>query len=415
LSPNRFLKSVMRRLRVSWREQPTQRDIEALEENVLRVGLVIRFRWFLVAALAAFSLAAGLLYSIDPAIPRMVLFSNMLIPAGALVFVLAYNTYYQLTYRYLGNISILNHAQLLFDILVITVLVHYSGGVYSWFYTMYALIVLEAAFIFPRPRDTWFVAGVAAVSYAAVVAAEYFDVMRHIAMPYTTSGLEHTAAYASVRILWMLTILSGTALVSLFMMSRVHAREEELSSLAMRDEATGLANRPYFQRQLEAELARARIYGRGLAVLILDVDDFAAFNKRFGLRAGNRVVRELADLLRREVCEQRDSPVAPLDVVCRYGGEEFGVIVLHPPGLSMEEAAEQAAALGDRLREKVGELRVDDMGVTVSVGLAVFPRDGLTAADLVASADQAVFLAASAGGNRLGTSDGPPAVPGLAL
>jgi diguanylate cyclase (GGDEF)-like protein len=405
LSPSRLAKTLIRRLRITSREQPTQYDIEALEENVRRVGLVIRFRWVIVAALAVFSVAAVLIYTADSAIPRDVVLRNMGVPAFALVFVLAYNTYYQLTYRYLGNVAILNHAQLLFDTLVITVLIHYSGGVDSWFYTMYALIIVEAAFIFARPRDTWIVAGAAGLSYGSVLLAEYSGIVRHLAMPLISAGHEHVAAYAAVRFLWTITLLSGTALVSLQMMARVRRREARLSASSTTDETTGLTNRAYFHHKLGAELQRARCYGLGLAVLLVDIDEFGAFNRRFGIDAGNTVIREVAQLLSRETCESADSGVAELNTVSRYGGEEFAIILPAPPGMSHGDAAAAADALARRLCEQVGALRVDDMGVTVSIGVSLFPEDGRTPGDLVAAADQAVFIAAGKGGNRVGSSE----------
>jgi diguanylate cyclase (GGDEF)-like protein len=405
LSTSRLAKSIARRLRVSWREQPTQHDIEALEDNVRRVGLVIRFRWMLVGALAVFSALAALVYAFDPSIPRSALVTNMRVPAAVLLFVLCYNAYYQYTLRWLGNIAILNHAQLLFDTLVVTVLVYYSGGVYSWFYTMYPLIVLEAAFIFWRPRDTWFVAGVAAASYAFLLGLEFFRLVPHVSMPFIGSGLEHEAAYVLVRGLWTLTLMSGTALIGLQMMAGVHAREQLLSASATNDETTGLTNRTHFHQRLAAEIRRARAYGLGLSVVLLDIDDFATFNRRFGLKAGNRMLAELAVALREEACEHSDSPVADLTTVSRYGGEEFAVVQPDPPGLKRGKAAARARSLAERLRERVGSLRVDDMGVTVSVGLALFPHDGLTGEDLMSSADQAVFAAGTLGGNRVVTAD----------
>lgn len=394
-----------RRLRVSWREQPTQHDIEALEDNVRRVGLVIRFRWMLVGALAVFSALAALVYAFDQSIPRSALVTNMRVPAAVLLFVLCYNAYYQYTLKWLGNIAILNHAQLLFDTLVVTVLVYYSGGVYSWFYTMYPLIVLEAAFIFWRPRDTWFVAGVSAASYALLLGLEFFRLVPHVSMPIIGSGLEYDAAYVLIRGLWTLTLMSGTALIGLQMMAGVHARERLLSASATNDETTGLTNRTHFPQRLAAEIRRARAYGLGLSVVLLDIDDFAKFNRRFGLKAGNRMLAEIAAALREEACERSDSPVADLTTVSRYGGEEFAVVQPDPPGLKRGEAAARARSLAERLRERVGSLRVDDMGVTVSVGLALFPHDGLTGEDLMSSADQAVFTAGTLGGNRVVTAE----------
>lgn len=390
-----------------WREQPTQHDIEAVEENVRRVGLVIRFRWLLVAAICVFSAIGGAIYLADPGVPKSQIASNMLIPGVTLLFVVGYNTYYHLTYRRLGNIAILNHAQLLFDVLVISVLVHYSGGVYSWFYPMYSLMVLEAAFIFPRPRDTWIVAATSALCYGGVIWLEYADILPHVEMPFVAGQLEHIAAYAAVHSLWGVTVLSGTALISLAMMDRVRSREAALEASAMLDETTGLMNRAYFHRELSAELQRARCFNRTLAVLLVDIDDFDGFNKRFGVEAGNRVLRELATLLADRTCHA-DSPVAELNTVCRYGGEEFGIVLQSPPSLPPEEWPGMVRAMAEGMLRDVGGMRVDDMGVTVSIGVALYPHDGVTANDLVASADQALFAAAALGGNRVSASDDAP-------
>jgi hypothetical protein len=100
-----------------------------------------------------------------------------------------------MTYRRLGNIAILNHAQLLFDVIVVTVLVYYSGGVHSWFYAMYALFVLEAAFILPRVRDTWIVAGFSAIAYGVVLGGEYFGILPHVEMPFIDGDLHLSRTY----------------------------------------------------------------------------------------------------------------------------------------------------------------------------------------------------------------------------
>jgi GGDEF domain-containing protein len=80
------------------------------------------------------------------------------------------------------------------------------------------------------------------------------------------------------------------------------------------------------------------------------------------------------------------------------------VVLPQAPGLSGEEQNAMTLALAERLRDRVGHLRVDDMGVTVSIGVSVFPEDGQTASDLVASADQALFGALALGGNRVVSS-----------
>jgi diguanylate cyclase (GGDEF)-like protein len=406
VSPNRLAKQIVRRLTVSWREQPTQRDIEALGDNVRRVGMVIRFRWVMVAALAVFSLLAAGAYTLESAIPRDALIDHMVVPALALVFVLAYNTYYQLTYRHLGNIAFLNHAQLLFDVLVISVLIHYSGGVYSWFHAMYALIVLEAAFIFPRPRDTWLVAGWAMLSYGVVLGLEYLGLIPHVAMPLVSSGLQSEPAYLFVRYAWTTTVIVGTSVLAQMMMSILRRRETELYEEAGIDETTGLRGRRHFQDRLTAELQRARCYDRRLAVLVFDIDRFGEFNATFGIEAGNEMLRAVGECLVGHARTCADSPVSELNTVSRYGGEEFAIVMPEPPddwagGADGPSSVRHAA---ESLRMAVGDLRVRDMGVTVSVGVALFPADGRTSGDLLAAADQALFAALASGGNRVVTT-----------
>jgi hypothetical protein len=154
---SRLRKRIARALVVSWREQPTRYDIEALQANIRRVGLVIRLRWALVVVLVIYSALAGLAYTWR--VPASELTARMLVPAIALGFVVLYNAFYQLNYRRLGNVALWNHLQLGLDAVVVTVLVHYSGSVHSWFWSMYPLFILEAAFILPRRRDAWFLAG----------------------------------------------------------------------------------------------------------------------------------------------------------------------------------------------------------------------------------------------------------------
>ena len=119
MNQSKIVKTLARRAMVSWREQPTQYDIEALRANIERVGLVIRVRWAIVAMLAAFSVVAAFVYGMYSDLD--VLVRNMTIPAVALIFVLLYNGLYQATYRKVGNVSFLNQAQLLFDAVVVAV------------------------------------------------------------------------------------------------------------------------------------------------------------------------------------------------------------------------------------------------------------------------------------------------------
>jgi diguanylate cyclase (GGDEF)-like protein len=399
LRPSHLAKVLARGLRVSWRDEPTQYDIEAVDANIRRVGLVIRLRWVLVVVLALFSLAAAGIYTM--AIPARELVRNLTIPGFALVFVLAYNAFYQATYQRLGNIAILNHAQLMFDILVVGVLIHYSGGVYSWFHAMFLLFILEGAFILPRGRDVWLLTGFAGLVYAVILTGQYMGWLPHVPVPFVENDLQTNGFYMAVRALWVFTILSGTASISSFLMSEVRGREKRLAESTVVDEATGLYNRAHFSRALKAEVRRARRTDGVLGVILMDVDDFTRFNETFGYAAGNDMLRVLADELKAVVTEGTDAD-PDLLTLCRYGGEEFALIVPGEPENGPESAfATRLFRLAENLRAAIQRCRVDDAGVTASVGMAVYPSDAGSLDELLSVLDEGVATSVAAGGNTV--------------
>lgn len=166
---------------------------------------------------------------------------------------------------------------------------------------------------------------------------------------------------------------------------------QQLNEQAVTDQLTGLPNRRYLWDVFEAELSRARRKQTPLAVMMLDVDHFKNFNDRWGHEAGDLVLKNVADALRRVV---RGS-----DIVARHGGEEF-VIVL-------PEATEDVARTrAEALRKEVAALRLTYGGealeaVTVSVGVAFSTDAHETAEDLVRIADDAMYEAKQTGRDRV--------------
>jgi diguanylate cyclase (GGDEF)-like protein len=114
-----------------------------------------------------------------------------------------------------------------------------------------------------------------------------------------------------------------------------------LERLAITDDLTGLYNHRYFYRRLAEEAARARRYELLLSLLIIDIDDFKAYNDRFGHRAGDAVLHGVGTLLKAQTRQQ-------IDLVARYGGEEFAIIL-------PSTAADGAGLVGERLRQSVAE------------------------------------------------------------
>ncbi|MBN1193373.1 MAG: GGDEF domain-containing protein [Coriobacteriia bacterium] len=399
MNQSRIAKTISRGAVVSWREQPTQHDIEALRANVERVRLVIRVRWAIVAMLAGYSVVAASVYgmSTDPD----VFIKNMTIPAIALIFVLMYNGFYQMTYRKVGNISFLNQAQLLFDIVVVTVLVYYSGGVYSWFSAMYLLFILESAFILPRRKDVWMLVVVSATLYGLVLFGEYLGWFPHVSLPFVVNDLAGNFTYVVVRYLWKVTLYAGAALVGMLMMKSIRQREHELRESSLFDELTGLFNRQYFYRVLSSEVERTQRNGRSLALVLADVDRLGDVNRTFGIDVGDEILVAIARRLREVGDADTGEGACKVNVACRFGGEELALVV---PEMTRTEDGrapmeDLALAIAEAFRQAVEKVRVSGVGVTASVGVAIAPRDGDSPDALIDAADRMLSLAAQEGGN----------------
>lgn len=168
--------------------------------------------------------------------------------------------------------------------------------------------------------------------------------------------------------------------------------EAQLQRLSQQDGLTGLFNRRHFDQQLHAEWRRLRRIGAPLALPMLDVDHFKAYNDQLGHLAGDDALRQVASLL--QDCLQREG-----DQVCRYGGEEFAIILPN----TRREGAEHLAA---RVHQRLGELNLGHPGsplgrLSLSIGLATSdPKQDSHPDALVAHCDQALYRAKHAGRNR---------------
>lgn len=169
---------------------------------------------------------------------------------------------------------------------------------------------------------------------------------------------------------------------------------EALRTQSIRDPLTGLYNRRYLEEMLEREIRRAVRAEQSLGILMLDLDHFKRFNDTYGHDAGDAVLRETGWFLAKSIRAE--------DIVCRFGGEEFVVIL---PTADLEAARSRA----ERIRSKLRELTVLHQGqsvgvITVSVGVAALPTHGTSAKELVQAADAALYRAKREGRDRVITA-----------
>jgi len=159
---------------------------------------------------------------------------------------------------------------------------------------------------------------------------------------------------------------------------------ETLRDESIRDPLTDLFNRRYLDETLPRELRRAERDQQALSLIILDVDHFKEFNDKFGHEVGDSLLRSLAAHL--------NSRTRGHDIACRYGGDEFLLVL---PGASLEVACQRA----ERLREETKAL--GDGSVCLSLGVASFPGHGSTATALIRAADLALYQAKAQGRNQV--------------
>jgi diguanylate cyclase (GGDEF)-like protein/PAS domain S-box-containing protein len=173
-------------------------------------------------------------------------------------------------------------------------------------------------------------------------------------------------------------------------LEEIESLQVALQEQAIRDSLTGCFNRRYLDETLERELSRARREGSPLSLVILDLDHFKQINDTYGHQAGDQALVVLAETLRADIRHE--------DVLCRYGGEEFVILMPH---MSLAKAAERA----EGWRQKIAEIRVPfgnfELTFTTSAGVAAYPDHGKMPDELAQMADLALYLAKSEGRNRV--------------
>ncbi|GAB4249928.1 MAG: diguanylate cyclase [Deferrisoma sp.] len=180
------------------------------------------------------------------------------------------------------------------------------------------------------------------------------------------------------------------------------AQSKELRRLSITDGLTGLLNRRYFQERLAQELDRASRHSHPLSLILIDIDHFKHYNDTNGHPAGDKALVLLGRILR--------ASVRAIDVVSRFGGEEFAIIL---PETRKREAVE----IGERIRKEVeafyfpGEERQPGGKLTISMGVAAFPEDARDLRGLIQRADRALYLAKARGRNRIEAHATAPAAP----
>jgi len=173
-------------------------------------------------------------------------------------------------------------------------------------------------------------------------------------------------------------------------LSQITALQENLRELSIHDSLTGLYNRRYLDETTERELSRAKRENYPVSVMMIDIDHFKDFNDSYGHKAGDAVLIAFSSLLQANIRQG--------DIACRYGGDEFVLIL---PGAQLQDAENRA----EKIRKQLNSLSVKhetvDLIVKISLGLAIYPWHGSTVDEIIRAADTALYEAKQSGRDRV--------------
>ncbi len=200
------------------------------------------------------------------------------------------------------------------------------------------------------------------------------------------SQSDPAATYESLNLMLVMAVSDSIAAA----LTNLHLRET-LRQLSIRDPLTNLFNRRYMEETFAREIMRAERDQYLMGVIMFDIDHFKLINDRFGHPAGDTVLKDLGELML--------AFIRGGDVACRYGGEEFVLIL---PEAGLEDAFQKA----EQLRQKVKQLRWSFLGhtaigISISIGVAAYPQHGKTVAEVLDSVDKALYRAKQAGRDRV--------------
>ena len=177
---------------------------------------------------------------------------------------------------------------------------------------------------------------------------------------------------------------------------------ETLKQQATRDPLTGLFNRRYMEDTMSREISRANRQGTPLGIIMLDLDHFRRFNNKFGHEAGDLALQEVGNFLQKNIRKE--------DIACRYGGEEFTLIL---PGASLEITRQRAEMLRhnvQNLKIKYKDKKLDN--ISFSLGVAIYPDHGQTQDAVIQAADEALYRAKHAGRKQVKLANNTKQPPG---
>lgn len=397
-------------------ENLKKRKDEALETKAeQRLLLVIKARWFLIGLLAFHGLIGiivHLFYNQSPSYQEITEISFY--PTFIFLALASYNLFFHLGWHKLPtwwkpHVKTFIFYQLGMDIAIVLLLIHFSGGVTSWLWPLLLVINLELTFLLSAVWQILLVGSLAGAGYSLLGFLEYNHYLSIYSMPYFPQQLQYNPAFVVSMLFWVNLICSCACFVSIYMHRDEHKKIKER---VVRDGLTSLYNRRYFNYHLNSEIKRAQRYGRVVSLIMFDLDNFKQYNDTFGHVQGDALLQWIANIFKLNIRCSDISPKYEIDIACRYGGEEFAIILpetdsdksIHTAEIirkQVERHTSGALSLAERIRTTLESAKFrDSQKITISAGIASFPTNATNAKELIEAADKAMYIAKNSGKNK---------------
>jgi len=379
---------------------------ELLVETERRVLLLIKTRWVFITILVFYSLFALVFYKVSGLFH--VVEENYLIPSIAFLVMIGYNSWYHTTYKWFSRIRGINQFQLAADVIFVTMLIHYSGGILSWVWALYPLLVIEAAFLLKEKNDTLSLTLLCILLYGGVLLFEHYQIIPSIKVPLPYE-IEQNISYKMLFISWFSFIILCFAFIGTYLMGVIRQEEKEMQKQVVIDGLTHLYNRNYFFYRLHCEIARCQRFGHKVSILLLDLDGFKGVNDNLGHLEGDALLQKVAEVFRGNIRRSDTEPAYDVDIPCRYGGDEFCIILPETEENNALKAAERireavaaecSSFLRERHQNKIAPDKQQVLKLTLSVGIATYPIHSDNTEEVVKKADDALYQAKAKGKNQ---------------
>lgn len=197
-----------------------RRPDERLDDRCVRAHLVARTRWIMLGAVAIYAGIAAASFSLS-SIGFLFSAQQVCFLSLTVVSVIVYNVIFSTNCSSLSKLPYLTHLQVGLDLFFVTVLIHFTGGVFSWFWPVYLLVTLEAAFLFEDKRDVWLIGTLGAAFYGALLAAESVHLIPAVKMPFVDAAQQEVFLFQMLMWCWVAGVNATVAFIAAFLMGTI--------------------------------------------------------------------------------------------------------------------------------------------------------------------------------------------------